>query len=126
MVEAACSAAAAAGSRGDAGGSSVAGLGARCFASSRRLHLVSRSACRRQHKQVRELGQRPPTPGWTRCQQLAPHGAGQEEGAGREVQKTEQWSPEKPSLQGTSALGRCHNELMFSVLHIINLATQLY
>lgn len=77
MVEGACTAAAAAASRGDAGGSSVAGAGPRGRGSSRRLHVVSRSACGRRHKQVREL--RPPTPCWTRCQQLALHRAGQEE-----------------------------------------------
>lgn len=55
MVEAACTAAAAAGSRGDAGSSSVAGVEARCRVSSRRLHVVSRRACVREEKQVREL-----------------------------------------------------------------------
>lgn len=72
MLGAACCAVSAAGSRGAAGGSSVAGVGARGRVSSRRLHLVSRRAC--EHKQVRELRQCPPTPCWTRCQQLALQG----------------------------------------------------
>lgn len=42
------------------------------------------------------------------------------------MQNIEHWILGKPSLQGSSALGSCHNELMFLVLHIKNLATQLY
>lgn len=38
------------------------------------------------------------------------------------MQKTEEWSLGKPSLQGRSVLGSCHNGLMFLVLHLKNFA----
>ena len=56
MAEAGCSGAAPAGLQGDAGGSGVAGVGARCRLSSHRLAAVSRRAWVCEKQQDRELG----------------------------------------------------------------------
>ena len=94
MVEAACTGVAAAGLRGDAGGSSVAGGGARCWLSSRRSPVVSRRACVREKKQDGELR-------CIKCACHGGHGAGSrhftglarrsEQGGGRRGQDSGTW-----------------------------------
>lgn len=113
MVEAAGTGVAAARSRGDASGSSVAGVGAGCQFSSRRSPAVSRRACVHQRKQEGELR----CSGHAHC---GGHGSWHVPRLGRRSEPggghSEQQDPGKPSLRGISVSGSCRDELIVVLL----------